>query len=269
LYDGKPDRTPCFLVNFVKKKLMIEETEASNYYETQRKRLAGIRDNTGHKTFGLEWALRMALQRLAFIVPSAWVKCITNDDLLLKRRKHIEIFALFKILLVFVLVYFNLTPTWTGLAVISLFAFDTLHALLCRIFLDTEWREQVSYKRNLLLAFVNYVEIVLFFAGVYSFCDYHQNPAKGAAFVINPLIDVGMHHLTPAQDIYYSFVTATTVGYGDISAASAWAQATVCFQLMISLFFVVVIITNMMANFSKPGLANQSDGEINTTPSAD
>ncbi|MGN6177538.1 MAG: potassium channel family protein [Mucilaginibacter sp.] len=240
---------------------MVEDKIATKYYKTQRERLAKIRDNTGHRTFGIEWALRMALQLLAFVVPSGWVKCYTDGDLLLRRRKHIEIFAFFKVVYVFAVVYFDIARTWLNLIIISLFALDTLHALLCRIFLDKEWREQVSYKRNLIMAFVNYVELIFFFAGVYSFCDYHQDPTKSAAFVINTMIDVGNHHLTPAQDIYYSFVTATTVGYGDISAASTWAQAIVCFQVMISLFFVVVIITNMMANFSKLGLANKQDND--------
>jgi hypothetical protein len=246
---------------------MIETEKTKTYYETQVERLAEIRDNTGHKTFGIEWALRMALQRLAFLVPSCWVKSITNEKLLLQRRKHIEVFAFFKVVLVFALVYFDLTRTWVGLFLISIAAFDTMHALLCRIFLDKEWRKEVSYKRNLIMAFVNYVEIVFFFAGAYSFCDYHHDPAKGAAFSISKSIDVGNHHLTPAQDIYYSFVTATTVDYGDISAASAWAQAIVCFQVMASLFFVVVIISNMIANFSKTGLANESTSSDQPTDS--
>ncbi|WPU94689.1 ion channel [Mucilaginibacter sabulilitoris] len=236
---------------------MIENEITKSYFETQRERLVEIRDNLGQKTYGVEWGLRMVLQRLCFVVPSAYIKKCSDGKLLLRRRKDIEIYAFFKLLIVSVVVFSGLAALWIGLIILFIAGFDTFHALLCRIFLNKEWREEVSPKRNLIMAFVNYVEIAVCFAGAYLFCDQYQNPAKGYAFIIHNQIDVGTHHLTSTQAVYYSFVTGATVGYGDISAASAPAQFLVCLQVMVSLFFVVVIITNMMANFSKAGLANQ------------
>jgi len=240
---------------------MIEDEPAKPYFETQRKRLQQIRNNEGYKTYGVEWGLRMTLQRLAFIVPSAYIKSGSDNKTLLRRRKDIEIYAFFKLLIVLMVVFSGLAVYWAGLIILFISAFDTFHALLCRIFLNKEWREEVSPKRNLIMVFVNYVEIAICFAGAYLFCDNHRNPANGFAFIINDKIDVGTHHLTSAQAIYYSFVTGSTVGYGDISAASTFAQVLVCLQIMVSLFLVVVIITNMMSNFSKTGLANQPKGD--------
>ena len=52
-------------------------------------------------------------------------------------------------------------------------------------------------------------------------------------------------HITNLQSIYFSFITSATIGYGDIVPRNDILIRVVIFQVIISLFLVVVIISNV------------------------
>ena len=245
---------------------MLENNIAKPYYATQCKRLKEIRKNEKYKAFGIEWTVRVILQFAAIFVPSGLVKCLSNGQPLLTRRKHIEMFAFAKVLLAYGLVRLGLANSFWVLLIIIILCLDTLHALLSRIFLDFEWREVVSYKRNMIMVFVNYIEVVLCFAAIYQYCDNNQDLHQGAAFVINNQISVGTSHLTPVQVIYFSFITAATIGYGDISPSAGLVQNMVTLQVIVSLFFIVVIVGNVMANLGNDGFLNRNPNSTDPIP---
>ena len=53
------------------------------------------------------------------------------------------------------------------------------------------------------------------------------------------------HHLSDLQTIYFSFVTSATIGYGDIAPKDPLVMKIVVAQIMLSLFFLVIVITTI------------------------
>jgi uncharacterized membrane protein YtjA (UPF0391 family) len=234
------------------------ETElAKDYYPTQCENLKKIKGNIEYQAFGIEWLIRYGLQLFAFIAPAGIVKWRTDGKPLILRRKDIEWFVFFKVVFIFLMVHFSFTKSLWVLLPICYLSLDTLHALLCRIFLDDLWRKETSPKRNLLLAFVNYLEIILCFAAIYHSAEQRRSHCESSLFVISDSIKVTQcPELTPHLAVYFSFVTAATVGYGDISPKTAGLQRIVCVQIFLSLFLIAVIVANLMSNIRETGLNN-------------
>ena len=87
----------------------------------------------------------------------------------------------------------------------------------------------LSARRSLVLALHNYIEIVLWFAVSYSilaehFCD--------KAKVLSSSVG----------SVYFSVVTMTTLGYGDITPTDSLTWALVTLQTAIGLFMVLVVL---------------------------
>jgi voltage-gated potassium channel len=53
------------------------------------------------------------------------------------------------------------------------------------------------------------------------------------------------------QLIYYSYVTLTTVGYGDITPQSHYAQAAAAFEAVIGVLYTVVLLSRLVAMYGQ------------------
>lgn len=57
--------------------------------------------------------------------------------------------------------------------------------------------------------------------------------------------------VTWQQMVYYSYVTLTTVGYGDITPVTAWAQAFAVFEAKIGVLYVAILIGRLVGLFAQ------------------
>jgi hypothetical protein len=229
------------LKTFVKELLLGSESnkayKPNPFYKKQRTNLKSIWDNKTYNDFGIERLLRLFLQLTAFIIPSSLIRQFSGTSNLLFRKLSVEAWGVLKI--AFLIIVFKLDYTHNAIVlVISLvLSLDTLHFLISRIFLTDVFRQAISHKRSLIMTFLNYVEICLCFALIYAYRD-HTAPAYIIVFVKD-------QHLTNLQAIYFSFVTSATIGYGDITPKDPLIMKVIISQILISLFLVVVIITNV------------------------
>jgi len=107
-----------------------------------------------------------------------------------------------------------------------------------------------SYRRTVVLALHNYVEAVIWFAAAYSYLR--------DSFV-------GKDHLaTPIGALYYSMVTMTTVGYGDIAPNACTGQALVIAHLLVAVFMTLVIFARIIAFLPRPKTLDETEKDTSS-----
>lgn len=216
-----------------------------------------VRCNERQAAFGIEWLIRMLLVYTPWwMFPGNWIKAATDDCHIFVRRTLIEIYVILKVVLSWWLLSHHTIDYGILMYILIWLAVETLYALLSGIFLRDIWSEPFSYQRNLLLTLCNFVEMCLCFAAIYTYADRGSNhltlPSK---FIINDSLTYADKHLTPSQAIYFSFITAATIGYGDISPKDDYIQQIVIAQVMISLVFIVMFIANLAGKLGTGALA--------------
>jgi len=59
---------------------------------------------------------------------------------------------------------------------------------------------------------------------------------------------------------YYSFITLTTVGYGDIAPGSTAARSLACLEAAVGQLYIVVVMAELIGlKISQPRAGNPSD----------
>lgn len=224
---------------FLKKLLLGSESnkayKPNPFYKKQSKNLKDIWDNKTYNDFGIERLFRIFLQLSAFVIPSSVVRQLSGTSNLLFRKLSIEAWGILKIVFLIIVLKCDFTRQGVVLITAIVLSIDTLHFLISRIFLNDVFRQAISYKRSLMMTFLNYIEICLCFALIYAFIDHTS--------LTSEVFNCG--HITNLQAVYFSFVTSATIGYGDITPKDPVVMKLVVAQILISLFLVVVIITNV------------------------
>ncbi len=71
------------------------------------------------------------------------------------------------------------------------------------------------------------------------------------AFAFNT--DAGRQSMNGFNAFYFSFITLSTVGYGDITPVSKVARMLAAMEAMTGLFYVAVLIARLVSLYSAPG----------------
>jgi voltage-gated potassium channel len=98
-----------------------------------------------------------------------------------------------------------------------------------------------------------YFEMVILFAALYIYVSRHFERSFIDQAHSGASLDL-------VSGLYFSMVTAATVGYGDIYAAAPWSRLIVVAQIMMSLDYVVVIFSAGVAytrEFENPSERDQ------------
>lgn len=239
----------------------------SSFYKKQNQNLLNIWHNKTYNDFGIERIFRIFLQILAYATPAGLVRHLTGTENLIIRKLGIEIYAISKLIFICVAFSFDLTENTIVLFIIIILTLDTIHFLIARVFLNDVFREAISHRRSLIMTIINYVEICMCFAFIYSYLDDTNHQINNPTFHISsdiPQIEKG--HLNDTQTIYFSFVTAATIGYGDISPRHASAMKMVIIQTLTSLFFIVVFISNIINKLNEDTFYNRKKQNNKSKP---
>jgi Ion channel len=191
------------------KELVLEEWEASS--------------------FGLTRVIRLLVLCLLFLFPTIYI-----DQLHLGDRRAIvgawrEGYYLCRGL--FIVIAFVTPMNKSGVAVgfIAYFLCDILVHLLGGALVWGKY--SIDAQRSLVLALFNYGETILAFSVFYLYFDCINWKCAPTA----------------TQALYFSAVTATTVGYGDLTPVGPTGQRLVMFQLVIFAAFVVLFLTTFIS----------------------
>ena len=194
-------------------------------YDSYRIHLRKIWENARHNDIGFEKLLRLFLVAVQFIFPGLHYRNYWGKKGTIVRNVAVEFYVLFKTLLpVFFLLSGAYRHTWAMVVSIYLLS-ETTFYVSALIFVSDMFVKPRSYRRNMLMLFLNYLEISLSFAVIYA----HLKILGGLA---HSVVDY----------IYFSIVTSTTIGYGDLHPVTSAGKMLVCVQAIMVVAFVVLFL---------------------------
>jgi len=194
-------------------------------YHTYRVELKKIWNNEKHDDVGFEKMLRLVLVSIQIIFPGLHVRTLFGRFGSIGRNTAVEFFVLFKTLLPLFFLTSGLYRYPLAMCISGYLLLETLCYVSSLIFVSDMFVKPRSYRRNILMLSLNYLEICLSFAVLYA----------------------GMHLLgdTPQgyiDYIYFSIITATTVGFGDMHPVTQLGKILVSVQAVMVVAFVVLFL---------------------------
>jgi voltage-gated potassium channel Kch len=153
------------------------------------------------------------------------------------RKVAVECWVLFKPIAWMTVLYFGWSkceaiPCFVCFGLVDLYAY-----LLGLVFLRPFFHPAASHGRNVLLLGINLLEAIFGYAILYV----HYG-AIGTGISTSGAIEGSR------EALYFSVVTTTTVGYGDIRPLSSIGQNIAMIQMISSLVFITVIATSFISN---------------------
>lgn len=234
--------------NFLKKLILgkpqVDEAPTQPAIKKRVKNIKAIWNNEQHDDIGIEKILRLFLAISQFFFLGTYIKQIFYRKGIAYQDLSVDVFVLFKVLFPFVVISNGWEHNPIVFFFLMWFLFETLLYVPTLIFASDIFSRPRSYRRTMLLLFFNYMEIVLTFAIIY---------ARG-------------HHIEPAGSawydyIYFSFVTASTIGYGDFHPITPMGKLLVCVQAVVFVIFMVLFFNFLSSKVEGAGYFQDDDKE--------
>jgi hypothetical protein len=187
--------------------------------------IKAIWNNDHHDDMGIEKVVRLFLASSQFLFPGIYLKQLFAKKGIAYRDLSVDAFVLVKISLPITMLYLNLQGYNVLFYIMLWFLLETMLYVPTLIFASDLFSKPRSYRRSMLLLFFNYIEIVFSFAVIYRRGNYLNQP---------------FHHWF--DPVYYSFVTAASIGYGDYYPITPTGKFLVSMQSVIFLTFVVMFL---------------------------
>lgn len=194
-------------------------------YEAQRLHFIRIWNNERHHDIGFEKILRLFLVGIQFVFPGIHIRNFFGKYGLIKRNVAIEFYVLFKTLLPIYFVLSGMFRYRATVAVSMYLLFETICYVAALIFVADMFVKPRSYRRNILMLFLNYMEISFCFAVIYAGLGLLGDQAR-----------------SNFDYIYFSVITSTTIGYGDINPVTDLGKFFVCVQSIMVVAFIVLFL---------------------------
>jgi hypothetical protein len=152
----------------------------------------------------------------------------------------IDSYVILKVLLSAYVLFVIVEPIW--LIVPLYFGIETIMHIFSLIFLSDQQVHAVLIRRTIILVLLNFLEINITFATIYE----TLTRVYSGSF----LVPHGQSMVDPLTAVYFSFITAGTIGFGDISPATHLAKLVVIGQITLSFIFVVLFISYFTGRFT-------------------
>jgi len=198
-----------------------------------RRRLNNIKEvwNNHHQDdSGIEKIFRLFLSSSQLLFPGIYLKTLASkkgheyEDLIL------DLFVLFKVAFPILILLNHGQHNPYLLYVLVYCMLETILYIPTLIFASDSFLRPRSYKRSILLLFLNYMEIIFTYSVLYTNGNYMNKE-----FI----------HWFDA--IYFSTITASSIGYGDYFPVTTIGKFLVSTQALLSVFFMVLFL-NFFSN---------------------
>ena len=196
-----------------------------NPLQKRIKNIKAIWNNDHQDDNGIEKIVRLFLSSSQLLFPGVYIKYLINLKGYVYRDLALDFYVLLKVSFpLFILIY-----QWQHnnfiIGIMLYVLLETILYIPTLIFASDLFSKPRSYKRSMLLLFLNYMEIILAFGVLYS-CDNYLNKPFGNWF----------------DAVYFSIVTSSSIGYGDYYPITTIGKVLVSVQALLFLFFVVLFL---------------------------
>jgi len=220
--------------NFIRKLILGKNYKKDKpKFSPIEKRIQNIKStwNNDHQDDnGIEKMVRLFLSSSQLLFPGIYIKQIAHRVGYQYEDIAIDLYVLFK-------VFFPITILYNGLqnhlflkGFLVYLLLETILYIPTLIFASDSFSRPRSYKRSMLLLFLNYIEVICSFGVLYAIGNQMNKPF--------------MHWFEP---IYFSVITSNSIGYGDYHPITLFGKILVSIQSMFFLSFVVLFL-NFFSN---------------------
>jgi hypothetical protein len=204
--------------------------------------IQSIWNNDHQEDNGIEKIFRLFLSISQLVFPGVYIKYIFSRKNYEYQDIAMDFYIIIKLLFPIYILKNNLQDQNIIIYIMVYVLLETVLYIPTLIFASDMLSRPRSYKRSMLLLFLNYLEIVFAFAVLYTLGDNMNKPFT---------------HWFDA--IYFSIITANSVGYGDFYPITPFAKVLVSIQAMFFLSFVVLFLNFFSAKVKNKGYFDNED----------
>lgn len=185
---------------------------------------------------GIEKIFRLFLSSSQLFFPGIYLKTLASKKGHEYQDLILDLFVLCKVAFPIIILSNNWQHSPWLIYLLIYLMLETILYIPTLIFASDSFLRPRSYKRSILLLFLNYMEIVFTYSVLYSHGHY---------------LNRGFEHWFDA--IYFSTITASSVGYGDYYPVTSIGKFLVSTQALLSLFFMVLFLNFFSTRIKSKG----------------
>lgn len=223
------------------KKLLVGKVNEKYIQKTNplRKRILNIKaiwNNDHEDDNGIEKIVRLFLSSSQLLFPGIYIKYWANKFGHEYKDLAMGFYILAKVIFPFLILINNWQTNNYIVYVLTYILLETVLYIPTLIFASDLFSQPRLYKRSMLLLFFNYLESVLAFAVFYRTGNY---------------LNATLNHWFDA--VYYSFVTSSTIGYGEYYPVATEGKIFTILQVFLFLFFVILFMNFFSSKIKTKG----------------
>jgi len=196
-----------------------------NPVEKRIQNITAIWNNSHQDDNGIEKIVRLFLSSSQLLFPGVYIKylaCLKGYEY---RDLALDFYVLLKVTFPLLILIYQWQSYHFVIWIMVYVLLETVLYIPTLIFASDLFSKPRSYKRSMLLLFLNYIEIILAFAVLYSCGNFLNKPIS---------------HWFDA--VYFSTMTSSTIGYGDFYPITTTGKILATIQALLFLFFVILFL---------------------------
>lgn len=197
-------------------------------YNPVEKRIMNIKaiwNNNHQDDTGIEKIVRLFLSSSQLLFPGVYIKYLASLKGYEYRDLALDFYVLLKVGFPLLILIYHWQSYHFVIWIMIYVLLETVLYIPTLIFASDMFSKPRSYKRSMLLLFLNYIEIIISFGVLYSCGNYLNKP---------------FNHWFDA--IYFSTINSASIGYGDYFPVTTIGKVLATAQAFLFLFFVVLFL---------------------------
>jgi hypothetical protein len=208
-------------------------------YNPVQKRIMNIKaiwDNNHQNDTGIEKLVRLFLSSSQLLFPGVYIKYLAYLKGYEYRDLALDFYVLLKVTFPLLILINHWQSNHFVIWIMIYVLLETVLYIPTLIFASDMFSKPRSYKRSMLLLFLNYIEIIFSFGVLYTCGDYLNKP---------------FNHWFDA--IYFSTINSASIGYGDYYPITTIGKILATAQAFLFLLFVVLFLNFFTAKIKVKG----------------